>query len=480
MFSFNHTYAQLPNKLFSAQAPNPVKEPRLLIFNQPLAKMLELEVGSTEEKDLAQWFSGNVLLPNAKPIAQAYAGHQFGYLNMLGDGRAVLLGEHSCTKGVFDIQLKGAGQTPYSRRGDGRATLNSVLREYLFSEALHYLGIPSSRSLAVVATGEPVYRQTVNPGAILTRVAKSHVRVGTFEYATQVMSIEDFRTFLVYVSQRHYPSLPINEQLPINFLQAVADKQIELIVRWMQVGFIHGVMNSDNMFISGETLDFGPCAFMNSYNLKTVFSSIDTQGRYAFGAQPGIMQWNLACLAGALLPLIHTDEKEAISTVEPIVKGIEAKFKQAYGAMLRKKVGLITPMLGDDTLLNNLLDLMEKRKLDYTNTFTYLTKPELFPSDSPYNSDDFSAWYSLWKNRVTQNEVSEERCKQIMASVNPLFVPRNYEVEEVLSVAEKNPTALLSYLEKFKDVYAYDTAESVELAQNTAAFDAEYNTFCGT
>jgi uncharacterized protein YdiU (UPF0061 family) len=326
-WQIENTYAKLPAAFFTLQQPVPVAKPAIVFFNERLANDLGLGFLNEEEENIAGYFSGNKIPEGAQPLAQAYAGHQFGHFTMLGDGRAILLGEQIDPRGKrFDIQLKGSGQTPYSRRGDGRATLYSMLREYLISESMYHLGIPTTRSLSVVSTGEKVYREEVHNGAVLTRTANSHIRVGTFEYARRFCSAEDLRALTNYTIQRHYPEITDTDNPALELLKAVMHKQIDLMVNWMRVGFIHGVMNTDNMSIAGETIDYGPCAFMNAYNPRTVFSSIDTRGRYAFGNQPYIAQWNLTVFASALLPIISENQQKAVDLVKEVIEGFKEKF----------------------------------------------------------------------------------------------------------------------------------------------------------
>ena len=326
-WNFQNSYVELPAKLYIKQLPVSVKNPQIIYYNMSLAKELGLEFLSEEKVAVAEYLSGNKIPEGATPISQAYAGHQFGHFTMLGDGRAVLLGEQiNQNNQRYDIQLKGSGQTPYSRSGDGRATLSSMLREYIISESIHHLGIPTTRSLAVIQTGEKVYRETVNDGAVLTRIASSHIRVGTFEYVINSCSKEDLEIFIKYVIDRHYPEISDTDNPSLGLLKVVMHKQIDLIVHWIRVGFIHGVMNTDNMSIAGETMDYGPCAFMNTYNPKTVFSSIDINGRYAFGNQSTIAHWNLTVFASTLLPLISKNKEKAIQLANDILN----KFHEEY------------------------------------------------------------------------------------------------------------------------------------------------------
>ena len=368
-WNFQNSYIELPTKLYKKQLPVSVNNPQIIYFNNGLAKELGLEFLSEEKVVAAEYLSGNKIPKGAATISQAYAGHQFGHFTMLGDGRAVLLGEQiNKNNQRYDIQLKGSGQTPYSRNGDGRATLSSMLREYIISESMHHLGIPTTRSLAVVQTGEKVYREKVNDGAVLTRIASSHIRVGTFEYVINFCSKEDLEIFAKYVIDRHYPAISDADNPILELLKVVMHKQIDLIVHWIRVGFIHGVMNTDNMSISGETMDYGPCAFMNSYNPKTVFSSIDINGRYAFGNQSTIAHWNLTVFAGTLLPLISDNKEKAIQLATDILNKFSEEYSKKWHQMMYEKLGITKPLKDDKVLVDTLLQLMEESKADYTNT----------------------------------------------------------------------------------------------------------------
>ncbi len=370
----DHSYARLPDCLFARVSPTPVAAPHLVLLNRPLAEHLGLDPATLGAPENAGWFTGNTLPPGASPIAQAYAGHQYGHFVILGDGRAILIGEQLTPRGErFDIQLKGSGRTPFSRRGDGRAALGPMLREYIISEAMHALGIPTTRSLAVAVTGEPVFRETTLPGAVLTRVAASHIRVGTFEWAAARNDLDALRALVDYTLQRHYPELKDAEHPVPALLQAVIERQAALIARWQLVGFVHGVMNTDNMALSGETIDYGPCAFMDAYNPATVFSSIDHHGRYAYGNQPSIAHWNLSRLASALLPLMHEDEKEAVNMANEILRTFPNHFGAHWLAGLRAKLGLFNEEPDDEALANDLLGAMQEHGGDFTNTFRDLS-----------------------------------------------------------------------------------------------------------
>src|SRR4051794_38574816 len=381
-----HTYAELPKLFYAEAAPTAVREPRLVVFNKPLATMLALAPDALEGAVGAAIFAGNALPEGARPIAQAYAGHQFGHFTALGDGRAILLGEQITVAGErMDIQLKGAGPTRFSRRGDGRAALGPMLREYIISEAMHALGIPTTRSLAVAATGEPVYRERVLQGAVLTRVAASHIRVGTMEWAAAHDDPAAMRALADYTLARHYPECAGAAEPHVALFDAILDRQARLIARWQLVGFIHGVMNTDNMALSGETIDYGPCAFMDAYDPATVFSSIDQAGRYAFGNQPAMAQWNLARLAEAMLPLFHPDRDRAIERATAAVDRFDDWFERHWLDGMRSKLGLFTPEPDDLALVNDLLAWMQRTAADFTNTFRALTGGA--PSGSPTAAD---------------------------------------------------------------------------------------------
>ena len=393
---------------------------------------------------------------------------------ILGDGRAIVLGEHiTPNKQRYDIQFKGSGRTPYSRGGDGKAALGPMLREYIISEAMHHLNIRTTRSLAVATTGENVMRETVLPGAILTRVAESHIRVGTFEYVAIKRDIQTLKKLLQYSVERHYPEIKdLDKQAP-EFLKLVMERQIDLITDWMRVGFIHGVMNTDNMSISGESIDFGPCAFMDYYNPKTVFSSIDHHGRYAFGNQSSIAQWNLARLADAILPLLHEDQNKAIEVGEEIIHSFKEKYEIKFHEMMKRKLGLITDENDDVILIQELLDTMEKNNLDYTNTFRD------FMNDKSIN-DNLKKFHDKWKIRIDKQNRSHEEILSIMKNANPVVIPRNYKVEESLKEAHKgNLVSLNNLLNALKD--PYKERSDLKLYQQPAhETDKKYKTFCGT
>jgi uncharacterized protein YdiU (UPF0061 family) len=476
-----HSYSQLPALFHFSIAPTPVREPRLVVFNRPLAESLGLLADALTGDDGAAIFSGNRLPAGAAPLAQAYAGHQYGGFTVLGDGRAILLGEQITPRGErFDIQLKGSGPTPYSRRGDGRAALGPMLREYLISEAMNALGIPTTRSLAVATTGETVYRQMPQRGAVLTRVAASHIRVGTFQWAAAAGDEAALRALVDYTLRRHFPELANAGNPSLSLLHAVVERQASLIARWMLVGFVHGVMNTDNMALSGETIDYGPCAFMDAYDPATVFSSIDAHGRYAYSNQPAIAQWNLARLAETLLPLLDHKEETAIEIATEAVRGFQTRYQFHWLAGMRRKLGLFNEEPEDAALIETLLGWMQTTKADFTNTFAALTATPL-ASDADKNSDQqFPHWHKSWVARLQRQSQSRAESTQVQRANNPAFIPRNHLVEAALSAAERND---LSAMERLLDVLAapYDhERDAPEYRSPAAGGGAGYETFCGT
>lgn len=476
---FDNSYARLPEMFFTKTLPTPVRAPELIILNDELAKSLGLDPKALKSDKGLAVFAGNEVPKGALPLAQAYAGHQFGNFTMLGDGRAVLLGEQIAPDGErFDIQLKGAGRTFYSRGGDGRAGLGPMLREYIISESMHALGVPTTRSLAVVTTGEAVIRETELRGAILTRVATSHLRVGTFEYAANWGTDDDLRTLADYAIKRHYPEVLNRENRYLSLLQEVIKRQAELVAKWQLVGFIHGVMNTDNVTISGETIDYGPCAFMDVFDQATVFSSIDRQARYAYGNQPNITGWNLTRFAETLLPLLHDDQDEAITIAENALETFTDIFQSDWYSGMRAKLGLFNEESDDLALINALLDLMKKHRADYTNTFVALTFDQL--KGAPlYEASEFTDWYALWQERLGRQEASKDASKQLMRNSNPAIIPRNHRVEEALEAAEKGDfTVMERLLIVLSTPYAHseEQAEYASLQTSTTP----YRTFCGT
>ena len=477
-WNFNNTYLSLPKIMLSEQKPDIVEKPEVVIINHALSKELGLNLLDLDDKYLASVFSGNSLPDGSKTISMAYAGHQFGHFTILGDGRAITIGEHVTRNNQgFEIQFKGSGKTKFSRDGDGKAALGPMLREYIISEAMHYLNIPTTRSLAVIKTGEKVIRETELKGAILTRVATSHLRVGTFQYFAYKKDDSNLKSLINFTINKHYPSLKNKENLYLNLIDKLMEKQIDLIVNWMRVGFIHGVMNTDNMAISGETIDYGPCAFMDQYDPKTVFSSIDKFGRYAFSNQPPITKWNLARFAECLIPLIDKDEDAAIKIATGLIDNFQNIYEEKWLNMMRDKLGLFGDDKNDQTLINKLLDWMKNNNADYTNTFCHLMGVEL--DDEIYKNDDFKDWYNEWQKRLKLNNSSDKHL-ELMKKNNPLVIPRNHKVEEALKDADKGN---LETMNKFLKVLIkpYSVQENIIEFQKPASIsDEKYQTFCGT
>lgn len=472
-----NTYLQLPEAFWTLAQPAIAPAPHMVIFNQPLAAELGLTSGPIDPDALAPIFAGNAMPAGAASIAQAYAGHQFGNFTMLGDGRALLVGEQITPDGRrFDIQFKGSGPTPFSRRGDGRAALGPMLREYVISEAMHALGVPTTRSLAVVATGEGVFREEPLPGAVLTRVAASHLRFGTFQYAAALGEPALPQAVVDYAIARHYPDLATHEAPALGLLQRVMSQHVDLVLHWVRIGFVHGVMNTDNMTISGETIDYGPCAFMDAFDPKTVFSSIDQAGRYAFGAQPAIVQWNLARLAEALLPLLATDRDAAIALAEEQLNGFRDLYQQRWRDMMWRKLGLDGDQDGDIELVGALLEWMRAEGADYTNTFRALSDDE-FPQPSGFGSPAFGVWRRRWEARRQQNLMDAAHSRAVMLAANPAVVPRNHMVEHALGAATGGDLAPLHAL---LDVLARPYEDFRGDVAYTEPGPARFQTFCGT
>ncbi|WP_096201738.1 protein adenylyltransferase SelO [Bacillus sp. FJAT-45350] len=479
-WNFDNSYARLSKKFHSSLNPTPVSSPKLIIFNHTLATSLGLNSEVMQGKEGVEVFAGNHIPEGAAPLAQAYAGHQFGYFNMLGDGRAVLLGEQMTpTNERFDIQLKGSGRTPYSRGGDGRATLGPMLREYIISEAMFGLGIPTTRSLAVVTTGESVIRETELPGAILTRVADGHLRVGTFQYAAKWSTIEELKELADYTIQRHFPSSEDCSNKYLSLLQEVAKRQAKLIAKWQLVGFIHGVMNTDNMALSGETIDYGPCAFMDTFAPATVFSSIDTQGRYAYGNQPPIAGWNLARFAETLLPLLHEDQEQALKMAQDEISNFPEQYRSNWLAGMRCKLGLFNEESDDESLFESLLSMMKKYKADYTNTFRALTFEKIEGLEL-FDTEEFNQWYEQWQTRLNRQKESKESSQQLMRNSNPAVIPRNHRVEEALEAAvnEGDFSVMERLLQALANPYAHKSEQ--EDYMNVPQATGMYRTYCGT
>ncbi|MDZ7851254.1 MAG: YdiU family protein [Halomonas sp.] len=486
---FTLHYARLPDRFFLRFDPVPVKAPKLVAFNRPLAEQLGFDLTAFDEYQAAEWFAGNAVPEGAEPLAQAYAGHQFGHFNpRLGDGRAVLLGEVTDREGrLRDIQLKGAGCTPFSRGADGRAPLGPVLREYLVSEAMHLLGVPTTRALAAVTTGERVFRRVPEPGAVLTRVAASHLRVGTFQYFAAREDLEAVRTLADLAIERHYPELqdePESERY-LALVEAVQARQVALVAKWMGLGFIHGVMNTDNCSIAGETIDYGPCAFMEAYDPTTLFSSIDEGGRYAYRNQPWIAQWNLARFAETLLPLIDDDQERAVERATAVIKAFEEQYEAEWLAVMREKLGLVKEEEGDRALVDAFLEALQAGRADFTLAFRRLAEAveedasalfELFEA-----LEGIEAWLPRWRERLVREDVGPEAIGERMRAVNPLYIPRNHRVEEALTAAaEDNDFGPFDTLREVLAAPFTDQPGREGFAQSAPPTAAVFRTFCGT
>lgn len=482
MFTLSNSYLKLPPLFYERVNPTPVSTPSLIALNEPLAVELGLSIESCKTPEAVEIFAGNSLPSGATPLALAYSGHQFGhFVPVLGDGRAVLLGELTTCAGTHvDLQLKGAGKTPFSRRGDGRAALGPMMREYIIGEALHALGIPATRTLAVVATGETVMRERPLPGGIQTRIARSHIRVGTFEYAAQHGDRTTLQALADYVIDRHYPFLKdsTNENSPDRYMQlaqSIFDRQAALVAQWMHIGFIHGVMNTDNVSVSGESIDFGPCAFMNRYDPSTVFSSIDQYGRYAYGSQPNIIQWNLARLAESLLPLFDENQERALPRAQELVESFPDTFSRQWHIGMREKLGLVTVEPSDSDLMKELLATMYNEKLDYTATFRALAEDPECPLPPSLDT-----WHTTWRSRVDSNRNSRtyEQTLTSMQAINPAILARNHLVEEVIKegVANDNFSPMIRLVDALRSPFTPHPQYSIPPSQE----DSSYRTFCGT
>lgn len=480
-WNLDNSYAKLPQMFFTKTNPSPVPLPQLVAFNHSLARSLGLDSQVLQGNDGVEVFAGNKIPSGAFPIAQAYAGHQFGYFTMLGDGRAVLLGEQITPLGErVDIQLKGSGRTPYSRGGDGRAGLGPMLREYIISEAMAGLGIPTSRSLAVVTTGENIFRREEEQGAILTRIASSHLRIGTFQYVAERGSLDELRALADYAIKRHFPHIESDNNPYLALLKEVIKTQASLIAKWQLVGFIHGVMNTDNMTISGETIDYGPCAFMDNYDPATVFSSIDTHGRYAYGNQPIIGQWNLARLAETLLPLVDKGEEKAIKLAEDAIGEFMVLYEVNWLDGMRAKLGIFNKEEDDKILIEELLGIMLKYKADFINTFRVLTFNNMEDNDL-HKTIEFAKWNKKWQSRLSRQQQSKILSHQLMKDSNPALIPRNHRVEEALKAAveEGNYGIMQRLIDILSNPYAH-TEEQINYSKLPNTLPSSYQTFCGT
>lgn len=496
---FTNSYQSLPAVFYKPQLPTPVQSPSLVLFNVALAQSLVLNVDVLQAQGCG-YFAGNLFFADAQPFAEAYAGHQFGHFNMLGDGRAVMLCEHIApNQALVDIQLKGSGRTPFSRSGDGRAALGPMLREYIMSEAMFALGVPTTRSLAVVATGENIYRDGMAPGAILTRVAASHIRVGTFQYAAALQDVSHLKALADYTIARHYPALLVEKSPYIALLSAVIEKQAALIAKWMQLGFIHGVMNTDNMSIAGETIDYGPCAFMNRYHSDTVFSSIDKNGRYAFGNQPNIAQWNLTRFAESLLPLLDSSQEKAIAIASSCLNAFSQLFFTSWLAGMREKFGFFNDEPEDVALIESFLMYLQKHDLDYTNAFVALstnaTTIDAFVlslldkhqegttliQENILKDTGFCAWFDALQARLKRQNQTQAMRVALMHRVNAKVIPRNHLVEDALAAAQVGYLSLVHQLLSVVTApYAPFAGDVLYTQAPSLVFDTQYKTFCGT
>ncbi|HHT51534.1 MAG TPA: YdiU family protein [Eubacteriaceae bacterium] len=482
-WNFDNSFASLPKVFYSKTKPTPVPTPKLVILNKSLAKNLGLDIEGLESAEGVEILVGNKIIKGALPLAQAYAGHQFGHFTMLGDGRAILLGEHITPKGDrLDIQLKGAGKTPYSRSGDGRAALGPMLREYIISEAMNGLKIPTTRSLAVLLTGKEVWRETKLPGAILVRVATSHLRVGTFEYISNWGSEEDLKILADYTIKRHFPNINLANNPYLELLNAVIKSQAQLIAKWQLVGFIHGVMNTDNMAISGETIDYGPCAFMDTYDPKTVFSSIDLSGRYSYKNQPAIGKWNLMRFAHTLIPLIDKNQDRSIGIIQDAISNFTDIFQSYWLDGMRAKLGIFNKEKKDESIVKRLLELMEKNRADFTITFRDLSQNKVSSHENDlYSTREFIQWYKSWQERLARQSETTESSLQLMKNNNPSIIPRNHRVEEALDAAVDNGDfyVMNDLLNALANPYEYSNYQE-KYSNPPPCTDKPYMTFCGT
>lgn len=479
-FNFDNSYINLPKEFYSHVNLKPVKSPKLVILNNNLASSLGLSLEFLKSPKGISILSGNTKADDGAYISQAYAGHQFGHFTMLGDGRALLIGEQiTPSNQIFDIQLKGSGRTPFSRGGDGRAVLGPMLREYIISEAMHGLKIPTTRSLSVISTGEDVYREEIKQGAILTRIASSHIRFGTFEFASYFLDKDKLKQLADYTIKRHFPFISDEQNKYVSLLEEVIKLHASLVAKWQCVGFIHGVLNTDNMSICGETIDYGPCAFMDTYDPKTVFSSIDTAGRYSYQNQVAMVSWNLCRFAETLLPLISDDEDMAIDIAQDcLAKFTDLAISNLILGMC-SKIGIFEPDSNDESLLNGLLDMMKKYKEDYTNTFLALTFED-FPQSGMFVTDEFSVWYKKYQDRIKSQGKSKEEVFNLMKNSNPAVIPRNHRVEEALAATENgNFSAMNNLLKALANPFEHSDFQK-EYSKPAPKSQCDYKTYCGT
>ena len=479
-FNFDNSYINLPKEFYSHVNLKPVKSPKLVILNNNLASSLGLSLEFLKSPKGISILSGNTKADDGAYISQAYAGHQFGHFTMLGDGRALLIGEQiTPSNQIFDIQLKGSGRTPFSRGGDGRAVLGPMLREYIISEAMHGLKIPTTRSLSVISTGEDVYREEIKQGAILTRIASSHIRFGTFEFASYFLDKDKLKQLADYTIKRHFPFISDEQNKYVSLLEEVIKLHASLVAKWQCVGFIHGVLNTDNMSICGETIDYGPCAFMDTYDPKTVFSSIDTEGRYSYQNQVAMVSWNLCRFAETLLPLISGDEDKAIDIAQDyLAKFTDLAISNLILGMC-SKIGIFEPDSNDESLLNGLLDMMKKYKEDYTNTFLALTFKD-FPKSRMFVTDEFSVWYKKYQDRIKSQGKSKAEVFNLMKNSNPAVIPRNHRVEEALAAAENGDFSVMNNLLKaLANPFEHSDFQK-EYSKPAPKSQCDYKTYCGT
>ena len=478
----SNSYIGLPEEFYQVVNPTPVRNPKTLIFNEDLADSLDIKL---KDEEVSNFFSGNGLPEDSVPIAMNYAGHQFGnFVQQLGDGRAVLLGEINAKNGTYDLQLKGSGKTMFSRQGDGRSALGPVIREYILSEAMHYLGVPTSRALAAIATGEHVARETFEPGGVLTRIAKSHLRVGTFEYFASRQQLNDVKMLADFAIQRHYPEIRETEKHYLELLKKVASNQSKLVSKWMSIGFIHGVMNTDNFTISGETIDYGPCAFLDEYHPGKVFSSIDQNGRYAFGNQPSIASWNLASLAGCLIAFIDKDSDKANELATEVLDNFSKETNQRILDLMCEKIGLNGGKKENQTLLRNLLKIMMDNEADYTITFRNLSKVLFEDSDEFFNQfsekKEINAWLNNWKQALKNEHKDLSELTNRLNRINPIYIPRNHQVQLAIDLAYENDfSKMLEMIEVFKNPFK-EVSEYVSYSQAPLEKEKIRRTFCGT
>lgn len=485
---FDNTYARLPEQFYQRIQPSKIRKPNLIKYNEPLAQELGLDFSNASHQELSDIFSGNKIIDGSDPMAQVYAGYQFWHFNpQLGDGRAILLGEVKDKKAERrDIQLKWSGRTRFSRWGDGKAPLWAVIREYILSEAMNALGVPTTRSLAMVATNERVYRETVLPGAVLTRVASSHIRVGTFEYFFRKGDDESVKKLADYTIERHYPEVKKSANKYLSFFEQVWERQIKLVANWMHIWFIHGVMNTDNTTISWETIDYGPCAFMDEYKSKKVLSSIDIDGRYSFQNQSRIIRWNLARFWECLFPLIDPDADKAIDMINNVLEWFEQKFDTYFFTGMLQKIGIQKMHIEDKTLINTLLDIMEKNSVDFTLFFRYLSDWVEHQDYSQVfslfqNENEIKKWISQWKIKLKEQKKSPLQIANQMKQVNPVFIPRNHRVQQAIDAAVYKTDFVLvnTLIDILSHPYA-DQPNYQEYMNPPKDDERVHQTFCGT